>query len=525
MDPEEIQPESDLCESCRYFHLTQILETRHNTLLGPLESIFSRPECALCRLITNIFLRPWVDGGYSKEIIASEAQDSTMGLCYITGAQELNAKSLALAVSTARFPGGVGPPEPLLGSIYLTSGGNFDPSLERSKVARLLKPKINFELIQEWLTDCDKSHHECVRVGEQNWQRMPSNFRLIDIHRRCLVKTAQRLRYIALSYVWGASSSLKTTKSTIHQFSMDQAFDKSKTKLPALVESAIEFSESLSERYLWVDALCIVQDDDADVSDQISKMDAIYSCSYITLVAAAGTSSQSRLLGLPSSPRVVKQTVEMIQGNSYIAEPSTLDYRLSETIWNTRGWTYQERELSSRRVFVFDDECFFECGRCIRCESLMLATHTPQRSWWTRMEKPSLNTPSIDLAHHNNQFLVYFFNNVNEYTTRKLTKPEDISNAFAGLCTSIQNNGHTRIISGMPVENLHQAMFWEITGISARRLSTFSHQGSTWIFPSWSWIGWVGAIQYKPSRTNSARLEIDETIIQIQKQVIDQKWL
>jgi hypothetical protein len=293
---------------------------------------------------------------------------------------------------------------------------------------------------------------------------------------------------------------------------MDEAFNKSRVPLPLVIESAIEFLECLSERYLWVDALCIVQDDEVDVADQISKMDVIYSHSYATLIAATVTSSRSQLLGLPGSPRYIEQKVEAIQGCTYIAESFDLENRLSKTVWNTRGWTYQERELSLRRIFVFDDECFFECAVSTCQESLTIPSITRDRFWWMQME----SIPSL---------LDEFFASVGNYTTRKFTNPNDISNAFAGLCAAIQNNGLSMIIHGMPVIALDQSIFWEISGLPDRRLATFSHQGSTWTFPSWSWMGWVGTIQYNSSRTYFARLEIEKTTIQIQRRLINSKWL
>ncbi|KAF2491617.1 HET-domain-containing protein, partial [Lophium mytilinum] len=351
-------------------------------------------------------------------------------------------------------------------------------------------------MVRQWLEDSDEAHPLRGTESEQNYDRLPSNFRVIDVQRRCLVEHRHQYRYVALSYVWGSSHMLKTTKSTFHQLSIDGAFNNSKTKLPEVVESALEFLQGLSERYLWVDALCIVQDDEVDVLNQISRMDAIYSSSYATLIAAAGTSSQSRLLGLPNSPRIVKQSMETIQGETYIAQSPTLGDKLLETVWYTRGWTYQEHELSSRRIFVFDDEFFFENENTIHCESSWRSENALAQT----LEAPWGTATSTSNKDYVNYFVSFFFNKVNDYTRRNLTYPNDILNAFAGLCMSLQNNGKIKIRSGLPLESLHQGLFWDTARISSRRLSTFSHQGSTWIFPSWSWIGWTGIIRHDSSR-------------------------
>jgi hypothetical protein len=136
----QIQPDCELCDICRCCNLLELLKSEQRILLGPVESIFSRGECWICRLITNIFLYRWVEGGYSKEMITSNKTTyATVGQCYLAGHKDLNTRYLELIVPTARFPAGSGPPNVLLGRIYLVSGNGLDLRLERSKVARLFK--------------------------------------------------------------------------------------------------------------------------------------------------------------------------------------------------------------------------------------------------------------------------------------------------------------------------------------------------------------------------------------------------
>jgi hypothetical protein len=66
--------------------------------------------------------------------------------------------------------------------------------------------------------------------------------------------------YVILSYCWGESVPLRTTRST---------FDKMKAaipleSMPKTVRDAAVITKSLGMKYLWVDSLCIVQDDKND---------------------------------------------------------------------------------------------------------------------------------------------------------------------------------------------------------------------------------------------------------------------
>jgi hypothetical protein len=56
------------------------------------------------------------------------------------------------------------------------------------------------------------------------------------------------------------------------------------------------FVRLLGHRYLWVDALYIIQDDLADKAKQLPMMGMIYGSSTFTIMAAAGDSAEA---GLP----------------------------------------------------------------------------------------------------------------------------------------------------------------------------------------------------------------------------------
>jgi hypothetical protein len=85
------------------------------------------------------------------------------------------------------------------------------------------------------------------------------------------------LRYTTLSYIWGTSDgALRTLESNKEEFCENGSLSRHWTELPATVQDAILLTEALGISYLWVDRLCIVQDDEDSQKQHI--LDGIDIC-------------------------------------------------------------------------------------------------------------------------------------------------------------------------------------------------------------------------------------------------------
>ncbi|KAI0532973.1 heterokaryon incompatibility protein-domain-containing protein [Xylaria digitata] len=93
----------------------------------------------------------------------------------------------------------------------------------------------------------------------------------------------ERVRYICLSHCWGNAESIKTTNRNI----TNHAIGISWSDLPRVYCDAITFCRELEVQYLWIDSLCIKQDDEEDWVEESSKIASIYENSYITLAATS----------------------------------------------------------------------------------------------------------------------------------------------------------------------------------------------------------------------------------------------
>jgi hypothetical protein len=76
--------------------------------------------------------------------------------------------------------------------------------------------QVNIDLVKAWLGACENTHEPC---GSQDWHvyvgHMEGTLRLIDVQDMCLVDGPVSDRYVALSYVWGAVPTLKTSKAVV----------------------------------------------------------------------------------------------------------------------------------------------------------------------------------------------------------------------------------------------------------------------------------------------------------------------
>jgi hypothetical protein len=154
-----------------------------------------------------------------------------------------------------------------------------------------------------WISRCSREHESCQRPPEE-----PLPKRIIEIEEdklRLLTETGGQFgSYIALSHCWGDSRSpCLTTTATIEVNTRGIAW----TSLPNTLRDAILACRELRIRYLWIDSICIIQDDDIDWKEESGKMAEIYYNSYLTICA---TSAQSDDGGLwPSALKSLPQEV------------------------------------------------------------------------------------------------------------------------------------------------------------------------------------------------------------------------
>jgi hypothetical protein len=270
-----------------------------------------------------------------------------------------------------------------------------------------------------------------------------------------------------------------------------------KKPIPKTIQNAIAVTKLLDEKYLWVDTLCIVQDDGPEKHAEMSKMGAIFANSAVTIIAAQGKHANSGLRGFRgvSEARNLKQNVHCLAGEARVVlfpmGPSLSERGAHDTKWRTRGWTYQEHFFSRKRLIFDGDSVRWECAGAIWREHVEAYLHLePQFKGAFLCEE--LFAPSVpDLN------WLYWILRV--YNKRSFTYPEDALYAFDGIALLASQPLVGGFVSGLPMAFFEIALLWQPEGKITRRVPRCPEKPCC--LPSWSWAGWSGAIHF--DRTSS----------------------
>ncbi|KAF2727345.1 hypothetical protein EJ04DRAFT_505854 [Polyplosphaeria fusca] len=234
-------------------------------------------------------------------------------------------------------------------------------------------------------------------------------------------------------------------------------------------------TQKLGERYLWVDALCIVQDVDVVRQQSIENMDRIYAQSLCTIVAGTCKDANEHLPG-------VTQKTQWTQFLEPVSRSLTLsahfDYKdhLEATKYNQRAWTFQEFQLAHRLlIFAPNNQTYFSCASAVYSEEVEPGpTLDHDMCMLDGMH-------SLKLSPGKNHIWSTYQRAVRNLTSRHMSHERDILNAFAGILRRICPE---RSIEGLAVPIFDLALLWQPRERLRRRTG----------FSSWAWAGWMGRV-------------------------------
>ncbi|KAI1464879.1 HET-domain-containing protein [Daldinia caldariorum] len=409
---------------------------------------------------------------------------------------------------------------------------------QASRPLRLVVPKdsplasyTNFRpfewngLTEEWsrniksmLESCRKSHPQCQPSGPR-----PLPSRLLQIS-ECeepfpevrLVDTRKGLReglYVALSYCWGGPQPLELTKDNLNVF-LGTTLDNN--SLPQTIKDAIKVTQSLGLSYLWIDALCIIQDDPEDKRREISQMCTIYQNAFVTIAAATSTSVHESFLSNTKSFNKRHATCTVPFSHSpdnslHLKSPNTITispvhaHKTDVFPLNKRGWTFQEALLPPRLLVFGDLEPFVRC----RTRNVM------KRSWSAIDYELSTVYPRriIDSVARNqaeeNGLIVdtkgsdldsIWREIVEQYTLRQLSYAEDRPLAISGvvdfLSTTFRDTCHFGVWESSSVTGLlwKTVPLYEDEKEEEERKEEGKGRRSVAGLPTWSWMSITGPV-------------------------------
>ncbi|KAJ3535962.1 hypothetical protein NM208_g6919 [Fusarium decemcellulare] len=382
----------------------------------------------------------------------------------------------------------------------------------------------SLSLCQAWLKSCLENHSCCnetvfdsastksqrqrlpTRVLDTAPMSSPSSLRLVE-------SNGMQGTWAALSHCWGKSENrpLTTTRANLknHLEGIDFAL------LPKTFKDAVELTRALGIRYLWIDSLCIIQDDKHDWKSESNKMGAIYQHAAITFAAADAQDSTEGLFvdgfsvsytatrELSSGPNdetgaykllALEECTEVsnaanmpffmdnnVIGSFFIA-PWPLgreqhSHPLESCPLFKRAWVMQEWALSRRTLIFQSNSIVWSCR----------AACTDERGYRLDLKKPSL---------HNWGELV------EGYTKMDLTFESDRLIAIRGLANLLQHQRTDMYFAGIWTADLPDSLLWKVSDRNCRANSNRERP----YLPSWTWANLKGPIRFqlsgKPFRTH-----------------------
>jgi hypothetical protein len=134
-----------------------------------------------------------------------------------------------------------------------------------------------------------------------------------------------------------------------------------------VVRDAIQLTKEMGERLLWVDCLCIEQDNMAQKHTQIQQMDVVYNHALLTIAALSSPNANIGLPGIREDTLLTETFMVTIDGRNWKGDINHRWDRLGgfdaniNYAYETRAWTFQERLLSRRCVFFTDTRPIYSC--------------------------------------------------------------------------------------------------------------------------------------------------------------------
>lgn len=343
---------------------------------------------------------------------------------------------------------------------------------------------IDLQLARKWKKRClDEHGMKCnnpfkISPVKPLW--------VVDVESECIVPGRNCAAFVALSYRWGNHSWPRVNKEILSTMRKPGAL--ATANLAPIIRHAISLTSAIGERYLWVDALCIIQGDSAETVEQLNLMGAFYASALVTIVVADGDAA----VGIPglkgvSGSRRVKQALIPFGGETLMCP----EFELHLGKYRKRGWTYQEYIMSQRRLIFAGDRMHWICQCCHWHEEVAFGSEF-NRELVSQEPEPDLILRGLPDLKSLRELM-------SNYNSRVFSYEEDVIPGISGLLSLFSRSFQGGFLCGLPEMFFDRALGWCASSDLRRRKPSgrpvkdqLPH--SLEKLPSWSWAGWEGRI-------------------------------
>ncbi|KAF4962423.1 hypothetical protein FSARC_9495 [Fusarium sarcochroum] len=381
--------------------------------------------------------------------------------------------------------------------------------------------------VQNRIDECASSHECWNPTGVE----MPTRLLEIgekDLHLRINAASA---KYATLSHCWGTTNSttVKLLKNNCHKLTTTGI---AISHLNSTFGDAVDFTRRLGVKYIWIDSLCIIQDDADDWLHESSRMAGIYANSYIGLFAGHAQDGTGGLYGERFDPKLFhencKVTVKddtgrerimsierrnmighditfLIQTGRQIPTIDARDLPGTKQPLYRRGWVFQELHLSPRAVLFNSQELIWVCNNkaCCECDR---TTEDDYATKYIFSKVPKVadyrSAMGTDLLWKHGMFNWAFL--ICAFSHLELTFEKDRLPALSGMAKAFQSSSSTEMkddvyLAGLWKSMLPEALMWQTIDAPpngpARRCrfrKPVRERGA----PSWSWMSCDFTVQW-----------------------------
>lgn len=382
------------------------------------------------------------------------------------------------------------------------------------------------QLARMWVENCHRSHSSCRPRQSEAW--LPT--RLIDVgsdenpvlqlvNSAPLVQTAP---YVALSHRWGANQTLILRSEKVNMY--QEAIPDS--EVSNTVRDAAIVTRSLGIRYLWVDCMCIIQDDDGqDWARESDTMFKVYSLSTCTIAAANSGDGEGGFLTnrdqyrvrpchVPSPFKTASEYSFKIM-SQYLNKIHDVNVRNSE--WFNRGWVFQERMLAPRLLIFTKSQVLWGCAELQAAETWPCGKTNENfidQFNSVEAEKARLN----ELLHFDRGITKShdaWWTFLQDYMSSQLTVWSDRLVAIRGIATLVEGITGKQHCAGMWLtDDFPSALLWHIKGEPPLRSGIY-------LAPSFSWAA-VGCrqVEFAKKRQDQGQLIVVEEAIRLERNLL-----
>jgi len=380
----------------------------------------------------------------------------------------------------------------------------------------------SFEIARQWLEDCSFNHMKCSANEGAGPIQKPTY--LLDVTLRG-PQGAPGIRlvdgefldplteYVTLSHCWGISRDPNIKRIRLHKRTLAALRQGvACSDLPKTFAEAALATVKLGYRYLWIDALCIMHDNEKAVLEEVANMHRIYGEATLNLSATGATDDSAGLFFNRNVLALQPVNVEIVDGLGISSGAYKI---LRSTVWQDlidsspvaqRAWVFQERCLSKRTLHFTRNELLWECQQMScsevfpkglpmtvksvneqeqRNNGVSVSPATPNSEGGVLLPTP--RTPFNKCTHH--QRTGNWHSLVETYTEGRQTYTSDKLLGISGLVRQYMSRNRLRpsdYAAGLWKPSMPHTLLWRIHH-GGRRPGKYRA-------PSWTWASIDGRV-------------------------------